>query len=741
MERRRSNTDGTVVVSPGLQIAAEQTPHTRRMNFIQLLFCLNCSGVLSIYRRAVNVSDMKKNSDRHTLGILLSLICAVGGSCVAYARSQESEAVRIAAYFSKRLPSNISAKQDDRLLLEFSQRFRKRSDLSMDKLSLYVREHPSQLVALRDYLQYLLDLDFVTQEFALDALRVSVRGIVEDVNSPTKRDFAIPSSIQQFRKLPEPIGVEHDEPIQEIVEENVEIPSMSDSPEQHPIANIYIPSDESPTDTAVQDEFKKISQQLNQITEDLGQLVSEFVSDKENLLQTKNELKMIEDETRSVIMSSSVFRDSVSSTVLDDIDEFTNNLRQHQITTTDLLNSTRNLALKIRNLEVQTSDSDFRIDDLKMRLKSILDDQSAHLGKTARGSHTAEDVLTRSLSLSNEIATRKTEFNLLSMDVSVVRQDLSKILDELVEHQQVLASTKVPDASDEMTTAQTIAVEVGQTLSTNDPEQTLKVKSRTKTMGIIQEKTRQKLYKIFDNAKVSMDSGNGSPSFDLTVLKAFDEDGQKNQFSFTQIGMNGYEGRTTMNLGGGYRVLSENELWMLGGNVFYDHEFPDDHQRGSVGVELLSSPFRLNANRYFGISGYKSDRDGSEAKPLGGYDIKADIALPYFPGAFFTLNQFKWKGEDGAAHLKGKDYGLKGHLTDAVSVEVYRRDYDSETIPDSTKAKINFEWKLGRKTTLFYEMAPIPFVVRPINLDRYRLVERENRIVKQKKFSVTASAL
>lgn len=662
-------------------------------------------------------------------------------ACLVNALTDRNEARQIATYFNEVLPETVVLEQDSVLRPEFFVRFKKRTDLTTKKISLYLREFPSQLVSVRDYLQYLIDLDFVTQEFALDALQVSIRGIVEDAYSPIKRNFAIPSSIQQFRELPEPKGVEHDQSIQEVVEEDVKTPSISDSPEQTLIADRDIQSDESPTDKAVQDELKKISQQLNQITEDLGQLVSEFVSDKENLLQTKNELQMIEDETQSVIMTSSVFQDGVSSTVLGDIDEFTTNLRQHQITTNDLLNSTRDLGLKITNLEVQTSDNDLRIDDLKMQLESILDDQSMHLDTTAQVSQIAEDILTRSLSLSNEIEIRKTEINLLSSDVSVVRKDLSKVLDELVEHQQVLASAKIPEAPDEMTTAQTIAVEVGQTLSSSDPEQTLKAKSRTKVVGIIQEKTRQKLFKIFDNARVSMDTGNGSPSFDITVLKAFDDDGAKNQFPFAQIGINEYDSRTTLNLGGGYRVLSEDELWMLGGNVFYDHEFPDDHQRGSVGVEFVSSPFRLNANRYFGISGYKSDRDGGEAKPLGGYDIKADVALPYFPGAFLTLNQFKWKGEDGAADLKGKDYGVKGHLTDEISVEVYRRNYDSEAISDSTRARINFEWNLGYELTPFYEIASTPFVVRPVKLDRYRMVERENRIVKQKKFAVTASAL
>ena len=192
-----------------------------------------------------------------------------------------------------------------------------------------------------------------------------------------------------------------------------------------------------------------------------------------------------------------------------------------------------------------------------------------------------------------------------------------------------------------MNDAQMIAVELGKTLSDSHPEKSVRARAKGKVFGVIQDQTRKKLFKLFDNAKVSIDAGNGQSSFDITVLKAFDEGGKRNQFPFTQVGVNGYDGRTTLNLGAGYRVLSEDELWLLGANTFYDQEFPNGHQRASVGLEFISSPFRLNANRYFGISGYKPDKDGGESKSLGGYDIKADIALPYFPGAFLTLNQFK----------------------------------------------------------------------------------------------------
>ena len=180
---------------------------------------------------------------------------------------------------------------------------------------------------------------------------------------------------------------------------------------------------------------------------------------------------------------------------------------------------------------------------------------------------------------------------------------------------------------------------------------------------------------------------------------------------------------------------------MLGGNVFYDHEFPDGHQRGSIGIEFVSTPFKLNANRYLGISDYKEDSDGGEAKISDGFDVKADIALPYFPNTYFTVNQFKWFGQDGATDLEGRDLGIKGNLSKNLSLEVYRRDYDSTALTDRTRANLKYQWSFAEPQQPFYWMNSSAYELKPIDSRRYRMVERENKIVTQKKFSVTVKAL
>ena len=74
--------------------------------------------------------------------------------------------------------------------------------------------------------------------------------------------------------------------------------------------------------------------------------------------------------------------------------------------------------------------------------------------------------------------------------------------------------------------------------------------------------------------------------------------------------------------------MSDDRRWMTGFNAFYDHEFPDYHQRASLGLEMISTPFSLAGNYYKGISGYKTDKDGGQQKPVDGYDAKLSAALP-----------------------------------------------------------------------------------------------------------------
>ena len=268
----------------------------------------------------------------------------------------------------------------------------------------------------------------------------------------------------------------------------------------------------------------------------------------------------------------------------------------------------------------------------------------------------------------------------------------------------------------------------------------LKSKVINSTESHIEETGRSGLGYIFDKVELDVEFSNGKPEFELGTLKAYDGN-NANSFLFNQMGINGYDQRTTLNLGLGYRVLNTDNTWMGGANIFYDHEFPNDHKRSSVGVELISSAIQLRGNIYNGETGFITDRSGTDSKALDGNDASLKMALPYLPGVFFEYAEYKWEAEEGAKDAEGKKYSLSGNLSDNLSFNFVRTDYDEASKNDINRAQLKYSWYFGgvnSKPTLF-EIADKAYQLRRLTTQKYDLVKRENRIVKQKKFGATAS--
>ena len=256
----------------------------------------------------------------------------------------------------------------------------------------------------------------------------------------------------------------------------------------------------------------------------------------------------------------------------------------------------------------------------------------------------------------------------------------------------------------------------------------------------VQSAGQATLNDIFDKATLNLELNDGAPEFELGALKAYDEN-NANAFMFNQIGINRFDKRTTLNLGIGYRVLNDEQTWMGGINVFYDEEFPNNHKRSSVGAELISSAVKLRANKYHAISGFITDRSGVNQSAVDGSDASIEAALPYLPGAFVKYNTFTWKGLENATDLKGHDVSLGGKLSDNLSLSFKRIDYDAATTQDVNKVEINYAWNFGHgsKSPTIFELSDKPYQFRALEDEKYDLVKRENRIIKQKKFSATVA--
>ena len=204
--------------------------------------------------------------------------------------------------------------------------------------------------------------------------------------------------------------------------------------------------------------------------------------------------------------------------------------------------------------------------------------------------------------------------------------------------------------------------------------------------------------------------------------------------------------RTTVNLGLGYRYLTPDEKWLYGTNIFYDHEFPFNHQRLGFGAEIESSLYRMGSNYYQGLSDWKKtgkgfsdgDRghgfsDSNIEKPLDGMDLEIAGRLPFFPELELAVRGTRWFALTGLNDIH--ELALRGDYTPvpAVSVRVEARD-------DNVSEKPTGEATVGLKLNLG---APLADQLKPekeeallsVKARRFHVVERQN-IIKVLEFSV-----
>ena len=111
--------------------------------------------------------------------------------------------------------------------------------------------------------------------------------------------------------------------------------------------------------------------------------------------------------------------------------------------------------------------------------------------------------------------------------------------------------------------------------------------------------TKNYLSKIFPTVELSLDLFNRSkPSGGILIVAPLTDPSNVENTIFTQTSLYRKDDRTTVNIGLGYRNLSINNTLMLGVNIFYDHEFPYDHQRLGFGAELKTSVGEINFNQF-----------------------------------------------------------------------------------------------------------------------------------------------
>ena len=125
--------------------------------------------------------------------------------------------------------------------------------------------------------------------------------------------------------------------------------------------------------------------------------------------------------------------------------------------------------------------------------------------------------------------------------------------------------------------------------------------------------------------------------------------------------------RQALNLGLGYRMLSDDGSYFSGVNTFLDVDSEENYRAG-VGFELRSSSFELNGNYYNALSGGVTVGDETN-RALNGHDITAVGQAPYLPWIDLSLSSYEWEAEQNSKNSKGEVYKGQFYLTKSLSLE------------------------------------------------------------------------
>ena len=141
---------------------------------------------------------------------------------------------------------------------------------------------------------------------------------------------------------------------------------------------------------------------------------------------------------------------------------------------------------------------------------------------------------------------------------------------------------------------------------------------------------------------------------------------------FNQTQVNNYfirgKNRLALNLGLGYRKMSEDKTYFLGSNIFLDID-SEENLRSSLGLEFKSSPFAIAGNYYQHISGVKKVGDFDE-RVLDGYDLNIHGQVPFLPWLDLTYTNYKWKKEKNVKNSKGNKVGLEIYFMDNIDLVI-----------------------------------------------------------------------
>lgn len=209
---------------------------------------------------------------------------------------------------------------------------------------------------------------------------------------------------------------------------------------------------------------------------------------------------------------------------------------------------------------------------------------------------------------------------------------------------------------------------VSNTLQSDTPTETLISQLKTSTNQYLNETATSLVESEKGVTIVNLDwFSNDRDAGEIVIVRPLFEESEYSA-TFWQGSLFFDESQTTGNIGAGKRWLTENEHWLYGFNIFYDHEFRVGHRRIGLGGELLSGPIEFRANSYHPLTGNLSNGTGEEVA-LDGWDAKVSIAIPYTTGLKANYLKESWNDRKGGIGADFETLSLSGQITPRVSIE------------------------------------------------------------------------
>lgn len=209
---------------------------------------------------------------------------------------------------------------------------------------------------------------------------------------------------------------------------------------------------------------------------------------------------------------------------------------------------------------------------------------------------------------------------------------------------------------------------------------------------------------------------------------------------FMQNSFHRTDNRYQGNLGFGYRTFLDPET-IIGANVFYDHDFTNNHTRLGLGSEYWSNYAKFSLNGYLGLSNWKSSPDVVDylERPASGFDVSAKSWLPFYPQIGGELKFEQYFGDEVA--LFGVDqprqknpYGLTcgSSYTPVTLFTLSAEVTQGRSRVNDSKFKLDLNYKIGVPLHKQLSSSGVS-ESRKLSNSRYDFVNRNNNIVLQYK--------